>query len=88
MYDDIDAYSRTMGLPPATVSRIESWIDRLHEDGWNLVARDGDRVVGHVAVYENVGFEVVERMRTDLEMALSLEKPVAERVQRPPAERE
>jgi len=145
MYDDIDAYSRTMGLPPATVPRIESWLDRLIEDGWNLVAVDGDRVVAHVAVvpadradpkfvvfvhhdyqnrgvgtelmkqvvayaddrdhealtlevstgnrravtvYENVGFEVVERMRSDLEMELSLEKPVAERVQRPPAERD
>jgi GNAT superfamily N-acetyltransferase len=145
MYDDIDAYSRTMGLPPATVPRIESWLDHLIEDGWNLVAVDGDRVVAHVAVvpadradpkfvafvhhdyqnrgvgtepmkqvvayvdgrdhealtlevstgnrravtvYENVGFEVVERMRSDLEMELSLEKPVAERVQRPSAERD
>ncbi|WP_121823117.1 GNAT family N-acetyltransferase [Halostella salina] len=145
MYDDIDSYSRTMGLPPATMPQIESWLDRLRENGWNLVALDGDRVVGHVAVvpadrpdpkfvvfihqeyqdrgigtelmkqvvayaddrdhealtlevskgnrravtvYENVGFEVVERMHSDLEMELSLEQPVAERVQRPPAERD
>lgn len=49
MYDEMDAYSRTMGLPPATVPQIGNWLDRLAENGWNLVATD-DRVVGHVAV--------------------------------------
>ncbi len=143
MYDEIDSYSRTMGLPPTTVPQIEDWLDKLADDGWNLVAVD-DEVVGHVgvapadatdpkfvifvhsehqdrgigtelvkhviayaedrghdavtlevskgnrraiSVYENVGFCVEERLRSDLEMELSLADPVAERVQRPPAYR-
>lgn len=40
----------TMGLPPHTRTGIESWLERLVADGWNLVAVDGDRVVGHLAV--------------------------------------
>lgn len=40
----------TMGLPPLTRTGIESWLERLVTRGWNLVAVDGDRVVGHLAV--------------------------------------
>lgn len=50
MYDDFDQYSRSMGLPPSGVSKIENWLDRLTERGWNLVAFDGNRAIGHVAV--------------------------------------
>lgn len=50
MYDDFDQYSRSLGLPPNGTSRIESWLERLTSTGWNLVAFDGDRAVGHVAV--------------------------------------
>ncbi|ELY51513.1 GNAT family N-acetyltransferase [Natronococcus jeotgali] len=50
MYDGFDQYSRSLGLPPNGESRIESWLERLMSAGWNLVAFDGGRAVGHVAV--------------------------------------
>lgn len=50
MYDSMTAISRTMGLPPSSRPAIEEWLDGLVDRGWNLVARDGDRVVGHVGV--------------------------------------
>lgn len=50
MYAELDRFSRANGLPPVTVSKIESWLDRLLENGWNLVVSDGGNVVGHVAV--------------------------------------
>lgn len=144
MYADLDGHSRTMGLPPATVPNIEDWLERLLEMGWNLVALDGDRIAGHVAVvpaesadpefvvfvhqdyqnrgvgselvaqlvahaddrghseltlevstgnrraitvYQNVGFDVVERQVMDLTMALDLQEPIVDQVQQPPAAR-
>ncbi|NUB93790.1 GNAT family N-acetyltransferase [Haloterrigena sp. SYSU A121-1] len=50
MYADLDQYSRSMGLPPATVPKIEDWLGRLHSNGWSLIALDGNRAIGHVAV--------------------------------------
>lgn len=50
MYEGIDADSRTLGLPPASRSAIEDWLETLTDRGWNLVARHHDRVVGHVGV--------------------------------------
>lgn len=50
MYADLDQYSRAMGLPPATVPQIDDWLERLCANGWNLIALDGDRAIGHVAV--------------------------------------
>jgi RimJ/RimL family protein N-acetyltransferase len=145
MYADLDRFSRANGLPPINVPQIESWLDRLLENGWNLVVVDGSEVVGHVAavpvdsaapefvifvhqdhqnnavgtelvkqliayaderdhegltlevstgneraitVYENVGFEVTKEKLSEIEMELDLDGPLAERLQRPPAERE
>lgn len=48
MYEAVE--STTLGLPPATRDRTEQWLSNLREEGWNLVALDGDRVVGHVGV--------------------------------------
>ncbi|WP_435183930.1 GNAT family N-acetyltransferase [Halobellus sp. EA9] len=144
MYEDIDATNRTMGLPPGSRTRIEEWLIRLTDEGWNLVADDDGRIVGHVgvvpagtdepqfvifvhddyqnrgvgselirhliayaedrghdalrldvakgnrraiSVYRNVDFEVTERTQSNLSMHLSLDEPIAEEVQRPPAER-
>ena len=50
MYADLDQYSRVMGLPPLTEAKLETWLDRLLSNGWNLLALDGSRVIGHVAV--------------------------------------
>lgn len=144
MYEDLDPSSRSMGLPPRTQDGLERWLTELTEEGWNLVAIDGDRVVGHVgvapattadpqfvifvhddyqnrgigaelikhvvayaadqghtalrldvakencraiAVYRNVEFEITKEKATKLSMCLSLNDPIAEYVQRPPAER-
>jgi RimJ/RimL family protein N-acetyltransferase len=145
MYADLDRFSRANGLPPMSVPKIESWLDRLLENGWNLVVVDGSEIVGHVAavpvdsaapefvifvhqdhqnnavgtelvkqllayaddrdhegltlevstgneraitVYENVGFEVTEEKLSEIEMELDLDGSLADRLQRPPAERE
>ncbi|RQG95253.1 GNAT family N-acetyltransferase [Natrarchaeobius chitinivorans] len=48
MYESIE--SSTLRLPPPTRERIERWLGGLHEKGWNLVARDDERIVGHVSV--------------------------------------
>ena len=50
MYEGLDPTNRTMGLPPASRERLEQWLTNFTEDGWNLVAVDDDRVVGHVGV--------------------------------------
>lgn len=144
MYEDLDSYSRTMGLPPADRLQIENWLMKLMDRGWGLVVLLGDRIVGHVAatpetsstpeivifvhqdvrdrgigtelmkqllahaadkdhsglslevssgkeraisVYENIGFDVIESTLRELQMEISLESSIAERVQRPPGER-
>nr|WP_226008379.1 GNAT family N-acetyltransferase [Natrinema salinisoli] len=48
MYDTID--DSTMGLPPEHRDDREQWLDRLLNDGWNLIVTADDEVVGHVAV--------------------------------------
>lgn len=50
MYEAFDGSATTMGLPPFARPRIREWISKLTDDGWNLVAAIGDRIVGHVAV--------------------------------------
>lgn len=50
MYESLEPEARTMGLPPGTRAGLEAWLGQLTRRGWNLVARDGDRVVGHVGV--------------------------------------
>lgn len=144
MYEEFDESATTMGLPPYTCPRIESWLEELTSEGWNLIALVDDRVVGHVAVtpaddhdpefvvfvdadfqdrgigsellkqlvayaddrdhdalsldvsvdnrraitvYENVGFETIDRTSLNRTMRLPLDRPIADRVQRPPAER-
>lgn len=48
MYDAVETL--TMGLPPLERAERERWLSRLASDGWNLLATDGEEVVGHVAV--------------------------------------
>lgn len=143
MYEDLDAHSKTLGLPPTTTEQREQWLDHLIGAGLNLVAFDEDTVVGHVAavpsedhesqlvvfvhqeyqnrgigtellkqliayadnkdvkaitltvasnnrraitVYDNMGFDVIERMQREIAMRLSLDRPIVDEVKRPPAE--
>lgn len=48
-YDDYPERHRSMSLPPLTRTQIEPWLDRLVSRGKNIVAFDGDELVGHVA---------------------------------------
>lgn len=48
MYEDVE--ETTLGLPPAERETRTRWLADLRETGWNLVARDGQRVVGHISV--------------------------------------
>jgi len=143
MYEDVDAHSRTLGVPPKSRADIEAWLDHLTADGWNVLARLDGRVVGHVAVvpadaaepefvvfvhqdyqrrgigtellkqaiaraaaagydalrltvaaendaaralFERLGFEVVERLEWECRMRLSCAAPIASQVRRPPAD--
>jgi RimJ/RimL family protein N-acetyltransferase len=47
--------STALGLPPGTRAGVETWLGRLRERGWNLVAWDGDRAVGHLGVSPTAG---------------------------------
>lgn len=49
MYVDYPDRHRSMGLPPATRDRLESWLEGLIERGANVVATSEGRIVGHAA---------------------------------------
>ncbi|WP_256299680.1 GNAT family N-acetyltransferase [Haloarchaeobius salinus] len=57
MYRDYPQEHRSMGLPPVTEGQIRGWLDRLLSRGTNLLARDGDRVVGHAGFAPDDGDE-------------------------------
>lgn len=145
MYDDLDRFSRTQGIPPATRPAIERWLSSLVEKGWNLVVEDDSRIIGHAAavpasvpvpelviflhqsvrnrgigsellrhliahadaqdydgltltvssgnsraitVYDNIGFDERTRSGDDIEMDLSMDDPIVDRVQLFPAQRD
>lgn len=48
MYDDFDPAQRAQGVPPLATAGIRSWLSKLLE-GPNVVARRGDRIVGHAS---------------------------------------
>jgi RimJ/RimL family protein N-acetyltransferase len=51
MYDDFDPADRAQGIPPVGEERIRDWLDHLLcDDCFNVVARHGDRVVGHATL--------------------------------------
>jgi len=47
MYDAFDQEDRAQGIPPANESRIREWLDKLLDEGLNVVARHDADVVGH-----------------------------------------
>lgn len=49
MYDRFES-ALTSGVPLESRSSIERWLRTLTADGWNLIATDSDRVIGHVAI--------------------------------------
>lgn len=58
--------------------------DRGHDALTLDVAKDNHQAI---TVYRNIGFEIAGREVVEIAMRLPLEDPVADRVQRPPAER-
>lgn len=58
--------------------------------------KDGDKLALEVstgnehaiAVYKNIGFEMIERGLSELSMVLELRRPLTQQVRRPPAERD
>lgn len=57
MYVDYPPEHRSMGIPPTTERQIRSWLSTLHGRGTNLLAWDGDRVVGHTGFAPHDGDE-------------------------------
>ncbi|SDQ22413.1 GNAT family N-acetyltransferase [Natronobacterium texcoconense] len=49
MYVDYPEAHRSMGIPPVTRDRIEGWLERLIDRGYNVVAVHEGSVVGHAA---------------------------------------
>lgn len=64
-----------------TIAYADEWGHRML---MLTVSTDNDRAV---ALYDNLGFDVRERTRSQLEMQLSLDLPISDSVKRPPAER-
>lgn len=47
MYQQFDSASSSQGLPPRTTAQTRNWLGPLLADGINVVARQGDAVIGH-----------------------------------------
>jgi len=59
MYLAFDPADRAQGIPPVEESTIREWLDRITgPDTLNLVARHGDRTVGHVALVGDTEYEL------------------------------
>jgi len=51
MYVDFDPADRAQGVPPVGEERVREWLDTLlSQDGFDVVAWDGDRVAGHATL--------------------------------------
>ena len=58
MYDDFDAEDRAQGIPPSRPSKLRDWLDRiLQPECLNVLAWDGDEVVGHATLVPENGPE-------------------------------
>jgi ribosomal protein S18 acetylase RimI-like enzyme len=67
MYDEFDPGDRAQGLPPVGESAVRTWVGGLlgvegasggparASSGYNVVARHGDRVVGHATLVSDGG---------------------------------
>ncbi len=50
MYAEFPDADRSQGLPPRDEARRREWVATLLDDGINVLARHGDRVVGHAVL--------------------------------------
>jgi ribosomal protein S18 acetylase RimI-like enzyme len=69
MYLDFDPSDRAQGIPPVGERRVRDWLDILAE-GYNVVAWDGDRAVGHATLVPDDGaFELAIFVHQDYQGA-------------------
>jgi GNAT superfamily N-acetyltransferase len=58
MYDAFDAEDRAQGIPPSRPSQLRNWLDRILEpECLNVLAWDGDEVVGHATLVPENGVD-------------------------------
>lgn len=73
------------GIGTEMLKQVIAYADHRDHEALSLIVESGNERA--LTVYENVGFDVVLQS-IGIEMNLSLSKPIADEVQRPPAERE
>ena len=58
MYDAFDPEDRAQGIPPSRPSKLRDWLDRiLDPDCLNVLAWEGDDVVGHATLVPENGVD-------------------------------
>ncbi|WP_226481095.1 GNAT family N-acetyltransferase [Natrinema amylolyticum] len=74
------------GIGEELLKQLVAYADAGGHEALRLtVANENQRAI---SVYENIGFETVDQSALNTEMQLSLERPLTDRVQRPPADRD
>jgi ribosomal protein S18 acetylase RimI-like enzyme len=76
---------RGRGVGTELLKQVVAYADERGAESLRLTVASGNRRAIHV--YDNLGFDVAERLERELEMRLALDEPVAARVKRPPADR-
>ena len=56
-YGEYPQRHRSMSLPPLARPQIEQWVEKLTDRGRNILAFDGERLIGHVAYSPRDGAE-------------------------------
>lgn len=73
------------GIRTESIKQLVAYADEKdYETLALLVAAENQRAI---TVYDNLGFDVTERLTTEVEVELSLDSSIADCVHRPPAER-
>ncbi|ADB59727.1 GCN5-related N-acetyltransferase [Haloterrigena turkmenica DSM 5511] len=83
VFVDTDAQNR--GIGSELLRQLIAYADDRDHEALSLDVSTENRHA--VTVYENVGFETIERSQLNRTMRLPLDDPIADRVRRPPAER-
>ena len=60
MYDTFDPSDRAQGIPPVRRDDIIGWLDVVLGHGTDVIARDGDRIVGHATLVSDDANEAHE----------------------------
>lgn len=72
MYVDFDPSMRAQGIPPVDENRVRDWLNTLvSSDGYNVVAWNGNRVVGHATLVPDgdAGYELAIFVHQDYQGA-------------------